>query len=482
MLLIPLNPRSNKPLYLQIADHVVGLARGGQLQPDDRLPPSRILAEHLQVHRSTVVNAYEELKARGVLETRQGSGSYITGIVQEIVPMEPASFPTTLASRCDNEQVVAEIWRLNQADGLISLALGLPADELILIDTFEHARQHVLRRDGALALAIASPQGFLPLRRAIARDLARQGILVDAEDIIVTFGAQEAITLVTRTLAAHGDDALTEVPTFFGILSSLRHLGVNLYGFDLQTSGPDWSSLAQQITSMPRRPRFVYVTPDYQNPTGISWDLTERHRFLKWADENDLPIIEDATYRDLRFEGPVPPPLRALSPEVFYIGSFSKALIPGLRIGFVIASGRTRDHLVALKSVTSGSGESLGQRTLAEFLMSGGYDAHRERVSAVYRRRRDAMLDALERFFPSSYTWTCPHGGFYVWLNLPAPIAALDVFQRTLQHNIVVAPSPVFYPHGAIVPDSLRLCYARYPEDVLTYAMRQLAHILESLT
>lgn len=476
-LYIPIDPASGRPIYLQIAEHVVALARSGQLQPNDRLPPSRVLADHLQVHRSTVVNAYEELKARGVIESRQGSGSYITGTTQETALVPRVTAHPVLPLSCDNDQVVAQIWRLTQVEGYISLALGLPADELILIDSFERARQQVLRRDGALALAIMEPQGFLPLRRAIARDLARHGILVDADDIVVTNGAQEGVALVTRVLAAPGDEALTEVPTFFGILSNTRHLGFNLIGFGLGANGPDWSSLNQQLAAAQRNPRFVYVTPDYHNPTGMSWSMSERHRFLHWADEHDLPIIEDGTYRDLWFEGVMAPPLRALDENVIYIGSFSKSLIPGLRIGYVVASGRLRDHLVALKSVTSGSCESLGQRTLAEFLAAGHYSAHIERVSGVYRRRRDTMLHALHRFLPEGFRWTSPNGGFYVWLTLPPDLPALEVFHLALQHDLVIAPSSVFYPH---TPESngLRLCFARYPEDVLTYAVRKLAHIL----
>lgn len=478
MLVIPIDHRSSKPIYLQITDHVVALARAGQLQPNDRLPPSRVLAEQLQVHRSTIVNAYEELKARGVVESRQGSGSFITGDMYDTAMTRRVEQLPTLPQSFDTEQVMAEMWRLNYTEGLMSLALGLPADELVLIDSFEQSRQHVLRRDGCMALAITEPQGFFPLRRAIARDLARQGILVDADDIVVTSGALEAMSLVTRMLAAPGDNVLTEMPTFFGILSSLRYMGVHLFGFDLADRGPDWSSLERQMRAAPYRPRFVYVTPDYQNPTGIAWDTPERHRFLQWVEDHDIPVIEDATYRDIWFEGPPAPPLRALNPDVLYIGSFSKSLIPGLRIGFVVISGRMRDHLIALKSVTSGSGESLGQRTLAEFLTRGDYAAHIERVTAVYRRRRDAMLHALHRYMPADITWTCPRGGFYIWLAIPPDISATEVFRRALQHNLVIAPSAVFYPHDSTYPDGIRLCYTRYPEDVLIYAIRKLAQII----
>jgi len=383
-LLIPIDPNITKPLYLQIVDHVTRLAKNGQLKPGQQLPPSRTLADQISVHRSTVINAYEELKARGVIETRQGSGSYIApGLAEGPLEIQPA--PIASGSRPD--ELVSELWRLQWAEGIISLGLALPADELMPVEDFERTRQRVLRRDGPKTANYEQPQGFFTLRQAIAADLVRHGILVEADDIVVTAGALEGNSLVARALAAPGDHVLTEVPQYFGNLSNLIYLGLNPVGFELFETGPDWEALARQLQAAPVRSRFVFVTPDHQNPLGIRWDMTQRHRFLILVSAHDLPIVEDATYRDLTYDGPPHLPLRALDPEVIYVGTFSHALMPGLRIGFVVCSGRLREHIIRLKSVTSGAGETLNQRALAEYLKSGDYDRHLERIVPFYRAR-----------------------------------------------------------------------------------------------
>ncbi|HXH11594.1 MAG TPA: PLP-dependent aminotransferase family protein [Alphaproteobacteria bacterium] len=475
-LLIPLDPTSTKPIYLQIADYITALARNGQLKAGNPLPASRTLAAQLQVHRSTVVNAYEELKARGIIESRQGSGSFIAEGLIDRSSTPPAAVRPIPAHP---EALLAEIWRLSRLEGVVSLALGLPADELTPIEEFDRIRQRVLRRDGARAVGYEDPQGHYPLRHAIAADLARHGLLVEAEDIIITWGAQEGISLVARALATPGDCALTEVPAFFGSLFNLTHLGIHLLGFDLTPTGPEWQSLAEQLDTACSRPRFVYVGPDHQNPTGAQWSTAERLQFIRFLTARDVPIIEDATYRDLAFEGPSYPPLRALDPEVIYVGSFSKSLMPGLRIGFVVANGRLREHLITLKTITSGSGESLGQRALAVFLSTGQYATHLERVAAQYRQRRDAMLEALDTYFPSEVHYSRPAGGFYVWVTLPDAIPVQKVFRQALEHDLVLAPATVFYPDRSC-PNAFRLAYSRYPEDILTRAVRTLGAALKS--
>ncbi len=487
-MLIPVDTNRPDPIYRQICDHITTLARTGHLPAGTRLPPTRALAEHLRVHRSTIVNAYDELKACGILVSRQGSGSYIApGLHDDALvhpstqSLVPATATATATAALTSEQIVTELWRLNQVEDSVSLALGIPADDMLMIDAFEQARQQVLRRDGAQALTYGSPHGFAPLRTAIAHDLVRHGIRADPEDILITFGAQEALSLVTRALAAPGDAVLCETPTFFASLHSIAHLGMRLNSVPVTASGLEWNCLTQQHAAAARRPRFLLVTPDYHNPTGMQWSLAERQRLLNWAASNTVPIVEDATYRDLCLSGDVLPPLRALDPEVLYIGSFSKSLMPGLRIGFVVANGRLRDHLLLLKTMTSGSNESLGQRTLAAFLASGAYATHIDRVTGVYRQRRDALLNALAATCPASVQWMRPAGGFYVWLTLPPHISAAHVFQRALAAGVLVAPAAAFSPANVSPPNAIRLCFARYPAEVLTAAVRHLGHMLTAL-
>ncbi|MCB0119956.1 MAG: PLP-dependent aminotransferase family protein, partial [Anaerolineales bacterium] len=409
-LLIPLDTNATKPLYLQVADYVTEAARSGQLKPGTQLPPSRTLADQNNVHRSTIINAYQELKARGVLVSKPGSGTYIEKGLSEntAVSIQKISKPEILPT----DELISEIRRMHWTEGMISLGYGPPSDELMPVEDFDRSRQRVLRRDGKKTANYEHPQGYYPLREAICADLIKQGIQADPNDIVITNGALEGVSLITRALAAPGDSVLTELPQYFGNWTNFSSLGLNVRGFNLLESGPDWDSLETQLQDSENRPRFAFVTADHQNPLGTCWGMPARHRFLKMLNQYDLPVVEDATYRDLTYDGPPHTPLRALDPDVIYVGTFSHSLMPGLRIGFVLCHGRLREHIERLKAISSGPGETLNQRALADFLSSGEYERHLDRIIPVYRSRRDAILNAMQTYFPADLHWTRPSGGF----------------------------------------------------------------------
>ncbi|GIK28898.1 MAG: PLP-dependent aminotransferase family protein [Chloroflexota bacterium] len=483
-MIVPVDVDSTKPLYLQIADHITMLAVGGQLGGGTRLPASRQLAESLQVHRSTVVNAYEELKARGVIDATQGSGSYVVpGLV-----VSSRQAPAIMPALREPDDIVRMLWRVNRADGVISLALGLPADELMPIETYEAARSRALRRDRAEALNYEDPSGYEPLRRAIAGHLAKSGAVVDPENVIVTVGAQEALNLTARALATYGDTVLVEAPGFFLYTMNLKRLGYNVLGYRLRPSGPDWASLAGTLCqttvggacdSLPR-PRFVLASPDFQNPTGSHWSADDRHRFVDTMQELDLQVIEDATYRDLVYDGAPQMPLLALDDDVIHIGTFSKVMMPALRIGYIVARGALREQLITLRNIACGSAYGLAQRAVTEMLVTGQYDEHVRRIQAEYRVRRDALCAALDEYMPDEVQFEKPMGGFYVWLRLPEQVNAVTLFTEALQRGIAVAPSHVFYPDG-LHENAVRLSFARYNADTLRYAAKRLADLVHHM-
>jgi GntR family transcriptional regulator/MocR family aminotransferase len=468
-MLIPLDTTSARPLYLQIAEFLTALAVSGQLRAGDRLPSTRQLAEQLGVHRSTAVTAYEELLARGVIVAQQGSGTYVAAGLSVTQTAAPRDVAPVNVSR---DALLSEMWRLNQQADLVSLALGIPGDDLIPLDLFERRRQTVLRRDGERGWSYLPPEGHERLRAAIARDLARHGLQVDGEDVIVTNGAQEALALIARALAQPGDPVLSEAPSFFTPLLNWEHAGLHIHGVPLGPHGLALAAVDARGT-LGGHPRLMLVTPDHHNPTGLCWPAEARHAFLKWAAERALTVVEDATYRDLRLEGPELPPLAALDREVLYVGAFSKSLIPGIRVGFVVARGPLREQLITLKQLTTGSGESYGQRALAEFLLADDYAPHLERVTRLYRQRRDALLEALLPTLPDGTRWRTPQGGFYVWLELPPEIDANAIFRRALERGLVLFPASPFYPASTPPANALRLCFARYPEPVLAQAARR---------
>ncbi len=483
MLMIPVDCDNTKPIYLQIADHITTLAGSGQLPAGFRLPPSRQLAEQLQVHRSTIVNSYEELKARGVIDAMQGSGSFIAdGLAVIQRPLQ-----SMMPINDEPEEVVRMLWSVNRADGVISLALGLPADELMPIEMYEAARSRALRRDRAAALNYEDPSGYEPLKRAIAAEMGKRGAVVDPADVIVTIGAQEALNLTARALATAGDTVLTEAPGFFLYTMSMKRMGYRVLGYSIEQDGPDWDTLAGALRQTTvggqdevwARPRFVMASPDNQNPTGSHWSMSERYRFVKAMNELDLQIIEDATYSDLSYDAPATVPLVALDPDVIHIGTFSKSMMPALRIGWVVARGALREQLITLRNIACGSAYGLAQRAMAELLTTGQYDEHLQRVRAEYRVRRDALCDALTEYMPPEVTFARPAGGYYVWLNLPESVPSGLLFKRSLERGIAVAPASVFFPAAAT--NSIRLSFARYNADTLRYAAKRLGELVKSL-
>lgn len=474
-LLIPLDINATKPLYLQVADYITQAAHSGQLKPGERLPPSRTLAEQNNVHRSTIINAYQELKARGVLASRQGSGTYIEKGLNEN-PMAIEKVPSRENPQTD--ELIADIRRMHWTEGVISLGYGPPSDELMPVEDFDRSRQRVLRRDGKKTANYEHPQGYYPLRQAICMDLIKQGIQADPDDILITSGALEGVSLVSRALAAPGDSVLTELPQYFGNWTNFHYLGLNIRGFDLLESGPDLESLERQLQDSKNRPRFAFVTADHQNPLGTRWNMPVRHQFLKLLNRYDLPIVEDATYRDLTYDGIPYTPLRALDPEVIYVGTFSHSLMPGLRIGFVLCSGRLREHIERLKAATSGPVETLNQRALADFLSTGEYERHLDRIIPVYRTRRDAILNAMQTYFPAALKWTQPTGGFFVWIWLPGDIPVVDLFHRVLKKGITIAPAQIFYP-GPCPQNAFRLAFSHCPEDMLVRAVMEIGKLLK---
>lgn len=483
MLMIPVDVDNAKPIYLQIADHVTALAVSGQLPGGFRLPPSRQMAELLQVHRSTVVNAYEEMKARGVIDAMQGSGSFIAcGLAVTQRPL-PAITPYI----DDPEEVVNMMWRVNRSDGVISLALGLPADELMPIEMFEAARTRALRRDRAAAMNYEEPSGYEPLKRAIALELGKRGAVVSPEEVIVTIGAQEALSLTSRALATIGDTVLTEAPGFFLYTMSLKRAGYNVLGYGLEPHGPNWDSLAIALRQTTvgghsgalARPRFVMASPDNQNPSGSHWTLSERTKFVKAMAELDLQIIEDATYSDLNYDGPPIVPLAAIDRDVIHIGTYSKSMMPSLRIGYVVARGALREQLITLRNIACGSAYGLTQRAMAEILTSGQYEEHLRHVQAEYRVRRDALYDALVEYMPPEVHFNRPSGGYYIWVTLPDSVPNTLLFKQALERGIAVAPASVFYPAQA--PNAIRLSFVRYNADTLRYAAKRLGEVVKSM-
>lgn len=477
---IQLNRESDRPLYLQLADQIQRQIENGELLPKTRLPASRALAKKLGVNRITVVNAYTELEAEGLVSTRVGSGTYVAVAPVDSPPAEtapPAGWRSPLPVRrhWNATQMMNEMMRLARQPGVISFAGGAPASDFLPVHQFRRALNAVLRRDGADALQYEAAAGYYPLRQIIAEQLREHHISAKADDVLITAGCQQAADIALRVLARGRDNLLVvEDPCYLGLLNLVSSRRITPVGVPVDAHGLQTDRLEQVI--LRHRPSLIYVTPTFHNPTGLTMPLERRQALLDIAGRYGIPILEDSSYVGLRYHGDSLPSLKSLDTEdiVFYAGGFSKTLVPGIRIGFLVAPAFVQDRLVAVKQTADILTSPLNQRALHAYLQSGHFSEHLTRVRHAYRARRDAMLDAAERYFPAEARWQSPDGGIYLWVDMPhTGPTATELYLTAINYNVAFAIGSVFSAGGAF-SHAIRLNFAANPPPDIAEGIRRL--------
>jgi GntR family transcriptional regulator/MocR family aminotransferase len=487
---ILLDRESAVPLYRQIQQHVAHLIHQGTLLPDTRLPPTRQLAADLNVNRITVSNAYAELEAAGLVYARIGRGTFVsatpeTRLRQDAAQTEAGDQPfwqQALAARplpSVDDQWQSLMERAGEPD-VISLAGGVPDLSTFPVDDFRKAMQTVFKRDGEEAMGYGQVQGYPPLRDAIAGFLREQGIAITSKEIFIASGSQQALSLVAMALLRPGDTIIVESPTYANAIQLFRWLEVRLLGIPTDDEGMRVDLLEHLLQH--QRPRLIYTIPTFHNPTGATMTGHRRRQLLAQAERYGLPIVEDDYIGDLRYDGPREPSLKALdrSGNVIHVSTFSKTLMPGPRVGFVLAQDPLLERLVALKRQTDLGTSALIQRALEVYVDEGRWRAHTRRVSRVYRRRRDAMVTAMEQHFPREVHWTVPRGGFFVWVRLPEWVSITDLYLTAIEHGVAFAPGPLFFPGPPTYP-ALRLSFSQQPPERIVEAIQSLGQALREV-
>lgn len=466
---------SSVPVYRQIAEAVREAALEGRLQPGHRLPPTRDLARRLGVNRNTVVAAYETLAGEGWIESHTGRGTFLMSpprvAAGEGHPAPRADTWFTAFSRTAEDASAGglqSIYSLAIATEGISFVGSYPAGELLPVEAFGRAMETTLREQGPQVLGYGPTAGHPPLRESIAGAMRDKGSAVSAESILITNGAQQALELVFRAFLERGDAVIIEEPTYTGALSVLGALGARVVAVPVDDEGirPDLLAIALER----HRPRLTYVQPTFQNPTTRVMTETRRRELLRLARRHRCPLVEDDWGCDLRLEGEELPTLHALDGgrHVIYLGTFSKKLMPGLRVGWIAAPQPVLDRLIELKRLEDCGTSPILQSALHTFLREKGLEKHLERVVPAYRRRRDAMLRALGRHFPEEACWTKPLGGMFVWVNLPATFDGQELFVAAQQKGVLYSRGELFHSDGS-GRNCFRLTYsAASPEQIET--------------
>lgn len=475
MLKITVRRESDTPLYRQITDAVADLIRRGALPPGTRLPPVRELAAELGLTRLTVHSAYAELQARGLIESHVGRGTFVTARLpathrHEALPEPPAQWQA--------QGVLADLLRLAEQPNLISLAQAMPTP-----DTFP---TRIFGRALAAALADPSSLGYGPiqgepaLREQVSRVALGRGFAAPPDDVLITAGAQQAIELAIRAFTAPGDALLIEEPTYPGVIAAAARHGVRLVGAPVDAGGLDVAAV--EAICRKHAPRLLYTVATFHNPTGVSLAPERRRALLDIAGAHNLLILEDDVYGPLSYDGPPPPALKAddMDGRVLYNMSFSKMLMPGLRLGALAATPDQLAELAAAKHNIDLVCSPLLQRALASYLRQGRLDTHLAHVRALYRERRDATLAALEQF-RDLWRWTRPTGGLNVWVTLPDGISEREFCLAALERGVGVAPGRAFYAQPQRRA-AFRLSFGMYAPEQLTTAVTILGTLLREQT
>lgn len=372
---------------------------------------------------------------------------------------------------------IRELLKLTQRPGILSFAGGLPAPELFPKEEAAEKAQRILREKGEVALQYGPTEGYFPLRAWVAEWLS-----VTPEEVLITTGSQQGLDLLGKVFLDEGAPVLLEAPSYMGAIQAFRAYGPRFLTVPAGEEGPDLSALEEVLQR--ERPRFLYLIPSFQNPSGGFMPLSARERLLERVMERGLVVVEDDAYRELYFGETRLKSLFELAreagyPGVIYLGSFSKVLAPGLRVAFAVGHPEALQKLVQAKQGTDLHTPVLNQILVHE-LVKEGFEARLRLIRRTYREKAEAMLEALDREMPKEVRYTRPKGGMFVWMELPQGLSAEALFQRAIAENVAFVPGGPFFANGG-GENTLRLSYATLDREGIQEGVRRLGRALKGL-
>jgi 2-aminoadipate transaminase len=488
-MMIELQRESRIPLYVQIASKVREMISAGTLKLGDRLPANRELAKLLDVNRNTVTTAYADLEADGLINSHVGRGTFVSGVPswkprnnqpsgvsQSSAPASTMSWSALLLPS-QRDRWLSALLHSETGRSMISFAHGLPESSLFPIDDFRRCVDRVLRREGRILLQLGTTSGYAPLLEYLCSQMALDGIKIGPEELLITNGCQQSLDLIRRVLVGDDDEIGIEEPTYPGAISVFCSAGSKYVSIPMAADGMNLDILEDVL--LQRRPKLIYVIPTFHNPTGVTMSLSSRRRLLELAGRHRVPIVEDDIYRELHYEGPMLPSLKALDQHgvVISINSFSKVGFPGLRVGWIAAPRVVIAHLTIAKQNTDLHASLLTQAAIFEFSRHGLLAKHIRRVKKEYVRRRDVMIGALERHLPEDVTWNKPQGGMAIWVNLPQSINAGEILVHAAERGVAFSPGEHFYS-GSPRTNCLRLSFTMASSSAIDEGIKTLGAVI----
>ena len=385
--------------------------------------------------------------------------------------------------------VIRELLKLTEQPDIISFGGGLPAPEVFPVKEFKEACNYVLENFGPQSLQYSTTEGYRPLREMIARHTARYSVQVTADNILITSGSQQALDFIGRVFLNRGDYIVVESPTYLGALQAWNSYGAQYIPVRADENGMIVDELEAALRI---GPKFIYILPNFQNPSGSTLSLERRKKLVELADKDGVPIVEDDPYGQLRYEGDHIPSVVSLDSEyrgpngghysgnVIYLSTFSKLLAPGLRLAWIIAPPEVISKFVTTKQAADLHTASFNQYVAYEVGKGGFLDEHVKVIRATYKERRDVMIEMMEEMFPAGVSWSKPLGGMFLWGILPEGMDSADVLKRAIEKKVAFVPGQAFHPNGD-GKNTMRLNFSYSAPDTIREGITRLGTTLKEL-
>jgi 2-aminoadipate transaminase len=484
--MVRIDKESRTPYYLQLKEQLRDLIVNGVLKPGAKLPPTRQLAAELALNRNTVLTAYEELEADGLVNSHVGQGTFVADPTEYLAQAQPGvrrrfNWPNHFSQLFDEYSLfsLVQLYRISTARGGISFSGAFPPEEFYPLPLLQRCFRAVLQEEPREVFNYGPVEGYPPLREQIARQMKAIGIETGPEDVFITNGSQQALSIAAKVLIEPGDPVITEEPTYTGALSVFKTLRARLLGVPMEPDGLDVRHLEDLLKKY--NPKLIYTIPNFHNPTGITASTEKRRRLMQLAEAYRVPVLEDDVCGGLRFEGEDVPPVKAWdrTGQVIYLSSLSKKVMPGFRVGWAVIHEALRSRFIALKEMEDLATGTLSQALVQKFIARGYLKTHLRRIRGRYRERRDAMLRSLKRHFPPEVEVIKPQGGLFLWVSFPAGTDLTPAFEAAQAAGVMFSLGSLFH-HSARGRNAMRLAFATHPPEQIEEGIRILGGIVSA--
>jgi 2-aminoadipate transaminase len=378
---------------------------------------------------------------------------------------------------------IRELLKLTTKPEIISFAGGLPSPDSFPKEEINDICKYVLEKSGNVILQYGATEGNIELRNELSKWMAKDGINVSPEQILITAGSQQGLDIVGKVFIDKNDLIIVEMPTYIGGLQAFNSYLAHMEGVLQDDNGMKMDILEEKLKGMASRgekPKFIYVVPDFQNPSGVTMPEDRRKHLLELASRYDTIVIEDSPYRELRYTGTQPPPLYSLDREerVVTLSTFSKIFCPGFRIAWIYGPAEIIDKMIMAKQGMDLCCPEFNQAVVAEFMKRGLLIKHIEKIKSLYKEKRQVMLDALEKYMPDCVCWTKPEGGLFLWMRLPENMDSTELFKKAVENNVAYVIGSAFH-HDGCGKNTLRINFSYPTKEKIVEGIKRLSDVIK---